>query len=133
VIMMAAIPVCMFLYVTVQDSVNLQVGRNPCCQTWVQKLQNSVLRLLEWAGGLCDKCIAVVGAGVFFNLASAYRIGILTSEQLSKTCKQCAEVWRNFFHPSPIKCSGLLCCRTLEGQALRCQNVPPPPQPLHKR
>ena len=38
VIMMAAVPVCMFLYVRLQDSMNLQVGRNPCCQTWVQEL-----------------------------------------------------------------------------------------------
>ena len=54
---------------------------------------NSVLTLLEWAGGLCDKCIAVVGARFFyflfffifiFYLAIAYGIGIITWISSSK-------------------------------------------------
>jgi len=49
------------------------------------RILNSVLRLLEWAGGLCDKCIAVVGACIFFfYLAVAYGIGIITWISSSK-------------------------------------------------
>jgi hypothetical protein len=35
--------------------------------------------MLEWGGGFCDKCIAVVGAPVVFDLASVCGgIGIFT-------------------------------------------------------
>jgi hypothetical protein len=69
--MMAAVLVCMFLYVRLQDSLNLQVGRNLVARLGYMNFK------LEWAGGLFDKCIAVVGVGVFL-LASPYGIGVFT-------------------------------------------------------
>ena len=44
------------------------------------------------------------------------------------------KVWRNFVHSYSVTCCGLLCCRTLEGQAFfqEPESTPASTKPLHK-
>ena len=64
-----------------------------------------------------------------------YRIPLTHWSRLtSKDVANSVEVWRNFVQSYSVTWCGLLCCRTLEGQAFiqEPECTPPSPKPLHK-